>query len=246
MTGQREPRVARLCWQAGDPTAVAAGLRRRLGIGTGTGPGRTADRSTRFVLGADVLEVVAWRREGEGDGPRGDGRLVFEPVFEEPIAGVEGADDPGAPDLLALAGVAWATVDLDRAADELGPWLLPADDGSIDGDEPLLGARTRCRRTTALPGSVIILAEPSTEGRLAASLARDGEGPCAIYLRSAGGLGAWVERARGRGVAVSERRTGPLGPCVMVPGAATAGPHVIVLGRHGPASRGHRTGTIAP
>jgi hypothetical protein len=246
VTGAREPKVARLRWQAGDPVALSAGLRLRLGIGRATGTGRAADAGTRFMLGDDVLEVVPWRREGEGDEPRGDGRLVFEPVFEELAAGVDGADDPGAPALLMLAGVAWATVDLDRAADELGPWLLPADDGTVDGDEPLLGARTRCRRTTALPGSVIVLAEPSTEGRLAASLARDGEGPCAVYLHPAEGLDAWVERARGRGVTVSARRKGSLGPCVLVPGAATAGPHVIVVARRGPPSHGRRPGTIAP
>ena len=142
-------------------------------------------------------------------------------------------------------GVAWATVELDRAAGELDPWLLPAD-GSEDTTEPLLGARVRLRGTTALPGSTILLVEPSTEGRLAASLARDGEGPCALYLRPPRGLDAWVEDARRRGVTVSGRRIGPLGPSVLVPGTAMAGPHLVLVERLRPASKRRRAGTIAP
>ena len=151
---------------------------------------------------------------------------------------------PGAP--LALAGIAWSTVELDRAEAELEPWLLPAERSMGDGDAPVdphLGARARRRRTAVLPGAAIVLAEPATEGRLAASLARDDEGPCALYLVPAGGLAAWVAAARRRGVAVSARRPGPLGDAVLLPGRVMAGPHLLLVEAVAmPAS----PGTIAP
>jgi hypothetical protein len=247
------PRVARLTWQAGDPAALVAELGRRLGFGTDGAGDRDSMGSLRLALGDQTLDIVPWRREGAHDEPTGDGRLVFEPAWadgdgEHPVGGAR--PDAGAP--LALAGVAWATVDLDRAADELGPWLLPAagvgndDAGPADLEEPLLGARARPCPTQALPGAVIVLLEPATEGRLAASLARDGEGPCALYLRPAEGLDAWVAAARRRGVAVSRRRVGPLGPAVLVPGAPVAGPHLVIVDRRERSSLGRGPGTIAP
>ena len=106
-----------------------------------------------------------------------------------------------APRPLRLAGLGWATVELDRAADELGMWLGEAPDpGAPDAADPLLGARARVRDAGGLPGDAVLLLEPSTEGRLAASLARDGEGPAALYLRPAAGLRAWAAAARARGV----------------------------------------------
>lgn len=233
MSGER---WARLTWQAADPDALAGALAVRLGVdGAPTGDG-----GWRLDLGGEPLDVVPWRREGPGDDPRPAGRLVLEPIDG---GGPVPAPAPDAP--LALAGVAWATVELERAEGELGPWLLPA--GGADSGEaapdPQLGARTRVRRTVSLPGSAIVFAEPSTEGRLAASLARDGEGPCALYLRPAAGLDAWVAAARARGVKLSGRRPGPLGEAVLLPGAAFAGPHVLIA--DAPASR-FAPSTIAP
>ena len=179
---------------------------------------------TRILrLGDADLELVDWRHEAPDDDPHVGGRLVFEPVE------IEAADVAGAPDAasdrpadeaadraavgeairanpaLRLAGVCWATVELDRAEAELGPWLGPAT-ASRDGTEPHLGARTRARASRGLPGPVLVLAEPVTEGRLAASLARDGEGPCALYLDPVEGLDAWLAGAALRGVAVSAIR----------------------------------------
>ena len=67
-----------------------------------------------------------------------------------------------------------ATVDLERTLGDLGrrePVAIL--------DEPLLGARAA--RLDAGATAVLVL-EPSTEGPLAAALARRGEGICALYL----------------------------------------------------------------
>lgn len=78
-----------------------------------------------------------------------------------------------------LVAVGWATVDLERTLRDLGQ-----DPDGVTLDEPLLGARAR--RVEAGPVSVLVL-EPSTEGRLAAALARRGEGVCALYVAAAAG-----------------------------------------------------------
>jgi len=79
-----------------------------------------------------------------------------------------------------LIGIGWATVDLDRAAREL------AREAGLDRsrvrpapDDEALGAVAG--RLDVKDGALILL-EPRTEGRLAAALARHGEGPVAAYL----------------------------------------------------------------
>ena len=140
-----------------------------------------------------------------------------------------------------LIGVGWATVELDRAEAELAEWLA----GGAGGPgrrrrRPASSAPGRgCRVADGLPGEQIVLLEPTTEGRLAASLVRDGEGPCALYLRPAGGLDGWLERARERGVADEHRAARsvrPIGPAS--PAAPFAGPHLA--GRRRRAGRGPR------
>lgn len=233
MTPAMRVRWAQLTWQAGDPDAFAASLGRRLGLA----PHEVDGGAWRLDLGGEPLDIVPWRSEGPRDNPTAGGRLVLEPISGGGPAPVLAAEAP-----LALAAIAWATVELDRAEDELGPWLADADAHAGDGaapDDPHLGGRTRRRRTAALPGGTLLLAEPSTEGRLAASLARDGEGPCALYLRPGVGLDAWIAGARARGVQVSARRPGPLGQAVLLPGTVFAGPHILLVERP-------RTSTIEP
>ena len=216
-------RWARLTWQAGDPAALAALLSHRLGVPAGAVGGG----AWRLDLGGEPLEVVPWRREGPRDEPSPEGRLVFEPLEG---GGQVPVPVTGAP--LALVGVAWSTVELDRAEAELDPWLSAADPARGDGDAPAdlhLGAHARRRRSAALPGGALVLEEPNTEGRLAASLARDGEGPCALFLAPSVGLAVWTAEARRRGVAVSARRRGPLGPAVLLPGRIIAGPHLVIV-----------------
>jgi hypothetical protein len=123
------------------------------------------------------------------------------------------AADPRLADL-SLAGIGWATVDGERAIRELDADLAtderagPRPDWSEQHRDPTLGARVWRRNPvdpSALP--VVCVLEPDTEGRLAASLARFGEGVAVIYL--------------GDGLIGSGRR---------VRGGRPWGPHVIVLG----------------
>jgi hypothetical protein len=253
---------ARLTWQAADPAALAADLEHRLGMSAEAGGLYGGARVLR--LGDTDLDLVPWRREAPDDDPRAGGRLVFEPVelsggadpihirprSEDGLGGEDGhGGDAGAgvsnaaTPAMSLAGVGWATVELDRAEAELDPWLGLA---VVPGDvtEPHLGARTRTRRSMGLPGRLVVLAEPVTEGRVAASLARDGEGPCALYLEPADGLEAWLQAAVLRGVPVSAVRSGPLGPSVII-GGVPSGPHLVVVAGPGVASRVPPGGTIA-
>ena len=74
-------------------------------------------------------------------------------------------------------GLILATVDIDRAIEDLAPalgtrWQDPVED-------ELIGAV--CRRLV-LGRSVLVLAQPITEGYVAACLARFGEGPVAVAL----------------------------------------------------------------
>ena len=138
---------------------------------------------------------------------------------------------PGAELLAAIAGelpglqplaIGFATVELERAAG-----ALAHEDPELRFreavDDELLGARCL---VAAVPadrgeGSRIVLLEPSTEGLVAASLARHGEGPAAVY----GLLDA-------RGADPDLRSTpaaGPLGRGRLVLGRSRFGPHVIVL-----------------
>jgi hypothetical protein len=102
-----------------------------------------------------------------------------------------------------VIAVGWATVELDRAAAELA-----ADLGSVAGafapaaDSVALGARCRVM-PAALPGRVAVaIVEPATEGRLAGSLARYGEGPVAVWFAAGPAL---ADKADGAS-------DGPFGP----------------------------------
>lgn len=73
------------------------------------------------------------------------------------------------------------------------------------------------------PGAFVILMEPSTEGRLAATLARHGEGWWATWERG---------RSRDRpadAIGASIVRPGPLGPERLVRGSPVSGPHRLLV-----------------
>ena len=119
--------------------------------------------------------------------------------------------------------VGWATVELDRAAGELAG-LLAA--GSAFEDAPssvILGARCRVGRAADLADLRIVLLEPDTEGRLAATLARGGEGWAASWVVDPG---AGTPAARS---GLSARRSGPLGDERLLLGGPLAGPHRLVV-----------------
>jgi hypothetical protein len=115
-------------------------------------------------------------------------------------------------------GRGWATVELDRSAGELAGLL---DQGATFADAPrsaLLGARCRVARARADEGGVrwIVLLEPDTEGRVAAFLARAGEGWAAAW-------DAVDPPGPGRGV------VGPLGEERLADGSPPAGPFRLRL-----------------
>lgn len=231
---------ARLTWQAADPASIVEGLGRWLGLVAV--PDAAADGALVLRLGETELEVRPWQQEGTDDEPHPGGRLMFEPHRgPQPVGGADGTS-------ASLVGVAWSTVELDRAETELGNWLTGSDPAAAlaDGADAHLGARTRVRRTHALPGGRIVLAEPSTEGRLAASLARDGEGPCALYVAPAGGLEAWLGEARGNGLSTraARRLDGPFGASVLLPPGSPAGPFILVVEGPPGGSSGPVPGTI--
>jgi hypothetical protein len=127
--------------------------------------------------------------------------------------------------MTALA-VGWATVDLDRAALELAPRLVAGTGFRDAPDSDLLGARCRIARL-AEPGpdgaDLVILLEPSTEGRLAVTLARHDEGWCATWWR------ATVDPSGDPAPPTSVRHPGPLGPERLVLGGPPSGPHRLLV-----------------
>lgn len=124
------------------------------------------------------------------------------------------------PDVLAII---WATVDTDRVLAGIGAAAdkLP--------DDPLLGAAVRLVRPPA--GHAIAILEPSTEGRLAETLARSGEGPAGHYIATTDGLTDVATRAAEAGIVLSRVERGPFGPSVLVLGSSRAGPHLVLVDR---------------
>jgi hypothetical protein len=143
---------------------------------------------------------------------------------EEPLAWL-GA---GAGALPILAEI-WATVDLERSVAGLRTATASAganaDPGGSDplreADDPLLGARVLVLTTD--DGRQIAVAEPSTEGRLAGTLARHGEGHVGAYLEAPVDLGVVGARAAAAHVPLSRPAFGPFGRSVLVlPGKLTS------------------------
>src|SRR5436190_19537373 len=97
----------------------------------------------------------------------------------ESIRSAAAARDPWLADL-PVAGIGWATVELDRAARELasvGAFVAAPRDAA-------LGASAMRSPVQKGGPPAIVLLEPDTEGLLAAALARFGEGVLAVYLRA--------------------------------------------------------------
>jgi hypothetical protein len=138
----------------------------------------------------------------------GDGALER---ITEALAGASGDHPPLA--------VGWATVELDRAAADLAAGLgisarafLPAADSIV------LGARCRVAYGVLPEGRPLAILEPRTEGRLAAFLARLGEGPAATWSRS-------DEHEPARRTA----HPGPFGPERLLPGSPANGRYSLLI-----------------
>lgn len=139
--------------------------------------------------------------------------------------------------------IGWATVDLERAAAEQAGDASAATSATAATtakataapaatapapDDLLLGAR--CRLLTPSAGGMeVVLLEPSTEGRLAASLARFGEGPVVLYLRiPTRSLARLRVVAPASGVHCSRPAPGPFGSSVLLLDGPPSGPHLVV------------------
>ena len=117
----------------------------------------------------------------------------------------------------------WATVDIDRVVAGIG---LPAVELP---DDPLFGAAVRLVRPP--DADPIALLEPRTEGRIAETLARAGEGVVGRYVVANDGLARVAERAAAAGLALSRVEEGPFGPSAIVLGGPPAGPHLVLVER---------------
>lgn len=142
----------------------------------------------------------------------------FGESLTEALARIAGPD----PALRPFA-LGWATVELDRAERDLIDGLGASFDGATDlADDVLLGARCRILPTAAPDDPSIVLLEPFTEGRLAATLARHGEGPAAVWLRPDPSAVATPARR-------STPTEGPFGPEVLLLDGPLAGPHRLIV-----------------
>jgi hypothetical protein len=163
-----------------------------------------------------------------------------------------GQADPG-PGAVRLRALAIAVVDIDRAvrAREMG-LVDPSGDpspGSLLPDDTLLGARVA---TTGTLG--VVVAEPVTEGRLAATLARHGEGPAALYLAvpvPTAGTATVLDGLHASFLALGERPrhgAGPFGVQLLARTRPPWGPHVLLVPDTlpGPGRAAGRSATIAP
>jgi len=119
----------------------------------------------------------------------------------------------------------WATVDADRVVRELRMHDVPVVETLPD--DPLLGASIRL--ISQEHGRPIAVAEPNTEGRLAATLARRGEGPAGRYTAMTLPLSEIERRAAVAGIALSRAAEGPFGRSVLVLGGPAGGPHLILV-----------------
>jgi len=134
------------------------------------------------------------------------------------------------PSLMPIA-LGWATVDLDRAEHGFRA-ALPGFAVASEHvpDDILLGARCRLIRSDNL-GVQILLLEPFTEGRLAASLARHGEGPSAIWLSQdpARASVAIVAAASVPSAQRSSAAQGPFGTEVLLRDGSRSGPYRFLV-----------------
>ncbi len=108
--------------------------------------------------------------------------------------------------------IGWATVELDRATRELARAL------GIRGDQAFraaprsvaLGGACRIAPGVLPDGGSLVVIEPDTEGRLAGSLARLGEGPVAVWIAAEAPATA-LDDLRERGFTLAVEQGGPLG-----------------------------------
>lgn len=213
----------RLRWRSAQPAEAATQLATVLGLRLDTSHGRH-----RLDLGSAVLDFLDLPPSG-----RRDDRLE--------VAGVAGGESEGRPRAgdatratdreervvhrappspLVLVALGLATVDTERFAHERGWRIAPAPPDTI------LGAAV-----SGVEGAAdLALLEPATEGRIAASLARWGEGPAVLYLWTADVTAARIAIS-GRGGRATAISAGPFGRAFAVVVGPVWGPHLVVVER---------------
>ena len=115
----------------------------------------------------------------------------------------------------------WQTVDVDRTVADRG--LTPE---PLPNDDVLGGQGVIVREPDGVPVAIL---EPSTEGPLAESLARHGEGDAGVYVVPPGG----IMEARAVGLTLSREAQGPFGRSALVrmqAGSQTA-PFTVIVER---------------
>jgi hypothetical protein len=171
---------------------------------------------------------VTGQDPARSDGEDGDAAAVAE-------AGATVAG-PGA----VLLATIWATVDLERTLVERARVEPPAGLAGLasPANDDLLGARVvvvpgghRHAESPAATAIAIAIAEPATEGRLAATLARNGEGPAGQYVAVGDDLEAAQARAAEAGIGLSRLGLGPFGPSMLLLTGPASGPLLILCER---------------
>lgn len=117
----------------------------------------------------------------------------------------------------------WATVDRDRVVADLRLPVEPL------ADDPSLGASVGLVRPAG--EHPIAILEPLTEGRLAATLARHGEGLAGEYVEAPVGLDAITTAATRADLVVGRPADGPFGRSVLVLAGPVDGPHLVLVER---------------
>lgn len=144
-------------------------------------------------------------------GPNSPGR-IYERLFGD-----------SRPDRRHVLAVIWATVDRDRVVADL---QLPVERLA---DDPHLGASVGL--VLQPDADPIAILEPLTEGRLAATLARHGEGPAGEYVEAPVGREAIRAAAAAAGLVLGRAADGPFGRSVLVLVGPVDGPHVVLVER---------------
>jgi hypothetical protein len=178
-----------------------------------------------------------------GPGPRVADHLEVATADVTGLASPADLAETGGARLVALG---WATVDRDRAA-AAWPSLrwgeVPRD--AFVGARGLLGEPVPVGEgsTARRPGLRLLLLEPDTEGRVAAALARHGEGPAALYVALPAAVIAGARpRLATLGLRLA-RGAGPFGPEMALAVPPASGPTMILLRLPGPATAGGPAGT---
>ena len=120
-----------------------------------------------------------------------------------------------------VLAVIWATVDRDRVLADLDV----AAERLVE--DPHLGASVTL--VQPVDGDPIAILEPVTEGRLAATLARNGEGPAGEYVEAPLPLEAIGGAAAAAGLVVSRPADGPFGRSVIVLPGRPGGPFLVLV-----------------